>query len=192
MPLTTEPSICIPRTLDNVNWRDIKDTFEKLFGKGTVDRVDIVSDKRNNSSFCRIFVHMRYWPMNNPEAVEFRQKLMDGQTVQVVYDNPWFWKCAKSRAARPERKTAKTEPFIKFGDSSQAPSAPGAASNAALAATQRIPPPPLPSGWQAVPGKEQGASDEPPLATDEERRRAEREAQLVREEEEEQGATDEE
>ena len=134
---------------------------------------------------------MRYWPMNNPEAVEFRQKLMDGQTVQVVYDNPWFWKCAKSRAARPERKTAKSEPFIKFDDSSQAPSAPGAASNAALAATQRIPPPPLPSGWQAVPGKEQGASDEPPLATDEERRRAEREAQLVREEEE-QGATDEE
>ena len=187
MPLTTEPSICIPRTLDNVNWRDIKDTFETLFGKGTVDCVDIVSDKRNNSSFCRIFVHMRYWPMNNPEAVEFRQKLMDGQTVQVVYDNPWFWKCAKSRAARPERKTAKSEPFIKFDDSSGAPSGPGAASNAALAATQRVPPPALPSGWQAVPGKEQGATEQG--ATEQEQGATEQEQGAT---EQEQGATDEE
>ena len=47
----TEPSICIPRTLNNVSWRDVKDTMEAVLGKGTVDRVD----KRNGT--VRIIVN---------------------------------------------------------------------------------------------------------------------------------------
>ena len=57
----TEPSICIPRTLNNTTWRDVKNTFEEILGTGTVERVDIVPS-RNNDPFCKIFIHFRYWP----------------------------------------------------------------------------------------------------------------------------------
>ena len=110
----TEPSICIPRTLNNVSWREVKDTFEHLCGKGTVERVDIVRKKDDPSPFCRIFVHMRYWAIDNPEVAAIRQRLVDGENVKVVYDNPWFWKCSASHAPKPERTRLRKAPFVEF------------------------------------------------------------------------------
>ena len=116
MALITEPSICIPRTLNNVTWRDVKDTFEQLCGRGTVERVDIVRKRDDPSPFCRIFVHMRYWAVDQPDVAAIRQRLLDGETVKVVYDNPWFWKCAASHAPKPERTRPKAAPYVEFGD----------------------------------------------------------------------------
>jgi len=111
----TEPSICIPRTLDNVAWYDVKNTFETLIGKGTVERVDIVRSRNPQDAqpFCRIFVHFRYWP-NTPEIKAIRQRLVDGETVKVVYDSPWFWKCSASRVSKPERNTPRQAPYLQF------------------------------------------------------------------------------
>jgi hypothetical protein len=125
MALNTNPSICIPRTLNNVNWRTVKDTFEQLCGKGTfeqlcgkgtVERVDIVKKRDDPSPFCRIFVHMRYWPTDNPDVCAIRQRLIDGETIKVVYDNPWFWKCSASHAPKPDRTRPKEAPFVEFGE----------------------------------------------------------------------------
>lgn len=122
MSLITEPSICIPRTLHNVTWRHVKDVFEQLFGRGTVERVDIVTNRREESSpFCRIFVHMRYWPVNLPEVADLRKRLLDGEIIKVVYDNPWFWKCSASRTPKPERNI-RAPPYIEV--SSGAPVTP--------------------------------------------------------------------
>jgi hypothetical protein len=116
----TEPSICIPRTLNNINRKVVSETFEFILGKGTVERVDIVVDKNSTEDkpFCRIFVHFRYWPQN-VTAQEIRQQLMNGETVKVVYDEPWFWKCSKSRVPKPESQIRKP-PYIErqegFGD----------------------------------------------------------------------------
>lgn len=110
--IITEPSICIPRTLNNVTWKEVKDTFEKLLGKGTVDRVDIVTRRDDNSPFCRIFVHLRYWPMNDKSIVAWRQTLLDEGEIKVVHNHPWFWKCVASRVAKPEKKNVSTEPYI--------------------------------------------------------------------------------
>ena len=110
--LITEPSICIPRTLNNVGWREVKDTFEKIIGKGTVERVDIVTRRDDNSPFCRIFVHMRYWPTDNVKVANWRQTLMDGGEIKVVYKHPWFWKCVKSRLPQREKKTVSANPYI--------------------------------------------------------------------------------
>ena len=111
--IITEPSICIPRTLNNVSWRHVKDTFEKLLGKGTVERVDIVSRRDDESPFCRIFVHLRYWPMSDTAVAAWRQTLVDGGEIKVVHDHPWFWKCVASRVPKPEKKkTVSTEPYI--------------------------------------------------------------------------------
>jgi len=114
--LITEPSICIPRTLNNVNWRDVKDVFEKILGKGTVERVDIVTRRDDDSPFCRIFVHMRYWAVNVPEVAAFRNALQAGDTRKVVYNHPWFWKCAASRTAKPVKSRVSAEPYIMKDD----------------------------------------------------------------------------
>ena len=114
MSLITEPSICIPRTLNNVTWRDIKNVFETVLGRGTVERVDIVRKRNDTTPFCRIFVHLRYWPVNLPEVAEIRNRLMAGETVKVVYDNPWFWKCSASRVPKPECTREKVAPFVEF------------------------------------------------------------------------------
>jgi hypothetical protein len=111
-----EPSICIPRTLANVTWFQVKNTFEQLMGKGTVERVDIVSKNMgDNDPFCRIFVHFRYWP-NTPEMIALRNRLVAGETIKIVYDNPWFWKCAASRIPKPERTTPRAPPYIMFDE----------------------------------------------------------------------------
>lgn len=109
----TEPSICIPRTLNNTTWRDVKNTFEEILGSGTVERVDIVPS-RNNDPFCKIFIHFRYWPTSEPTAVQLRQRLMNGETLNVVYDTPWFWKCSASRLPKPERQRNKEAPYVDF------------------------------------------------------------------------------
>jgi hypothetical protein len=110
--LITEPSICIPRTLNNVGWREVKEVFEKIFGKGTVERVDIVTRRDDDSPFCRIFVHMRYWAVNVPEVAAFRNALLASETRKVVYNHPWFWKCAASRTPKPVKQRVSAEPYI--------------------------------------------------------------------------------
>lgn len=123
MSLINEPSICIPRTLANVTWFQVKETFEQIMGKGTVERVDIVSKNiGDNQPFCRIFVHFRYWP-NTPDMISLRERLIAGETIKIVYDNPWFWKCAASRIPKPERSTPRSAPYILFdGDSTSSES----------------------------------------------------------------------
>ena len=115
--IITEPSICIPRTLNNVTRQQVKEVFETVIGRGTVERVDIVANKQNDGQpFCRIFVHFRYWP-NSAEIMSIRQRLLDGEMIKVVYDNPWFWKCSASRVPKPTNSRPKTTPFIgDFGE----------------------------------------------------------------------------
>jgi hypothetical protein len=109
----TEPSICIPRTLNNITWRTVKDTFELILGKGTVERVDLIND-RNGEPFCKVFVHLRYWP-TDAESVNIRERLMAGDMVKIVYDNPWFWKCSASRLPKPDRESrSKKTPFVEY------------------------------------------------------------------------------
>lgn len=107
----TQPSICIPRALANVSWKDVKDIFEQLIGVGSIERIDLVRSK-NDDQFCRIFVHVRSWPVNKPEIADMRDRLLAGHTVKLVYDAPWFWKCVQSRIPKPERTKPRQAPFI--------------------------------------------------------------------------------
>ena len=112
--LVTEPSICIPRTLANVTWFQVKDTFEQLMGRGTVERVDIVAQNGDDKQpFCRIFVHFRYWP-NTPEISAIRERLIGGEVLKVVYDTPWFWKCSASRIPKPVKTPSNATPYMEF------------------------------------------------------------------------------
>ena len=94
-----EPSICIPRTFENITWKQVKETFEQLFGEGCVERVDVVKREHDNGDkFNRIFVHFKRW---DEAHSTIRNRLLAGEEIKIVYDEPWFWKCSMSRVAKP-------------------------------------------------------------------------------------------
>ncbi len=108
----TAPSICIPRVFSNITWTRVKSVFEEL-GLGEVDRVDMVKkENEKGESFKRVFVHFKCWA-STPEANQCRQKLISGDQVKIVYDEPWFWKISASKVERPEHNTQKrAEPIV--------------------------------------------------------------------------------
>lgn len=103
-----EPSICIPRVFNVVKKQYIINTFEKLLGKGCIERVDIVSNKppghsyklNNSTNFKKVFIHLHQWP-DNQKAQNIRNQLLKQKTIKLVYDEPWFWKCSASRLHKP-------------------------------------------------------------------------------------------
>lgn len=95
------PSICIPRVFPNITWQRVKGIFEEL-GLGIVDRVDMINKTNDNGiKYKRVFVHFKNWNADET-AQQVREKLLSGDQVKIVYDEPWFWKIAMSNAPRPE------------------------------------------------------------------------------------------
>ena len=108
-------SICIPRAFHKLGWRDVKIAFETAFNSpGCVQQVDLINrtDDRNRP-FKRIFVHFKFWPDNDTAKYAMdRMTSVEGGTFQLVYDEPWYWKCSLSRVAPPSfsNKLMKTTP----------------------------------------------------------------------------------
>ena len=99
----TAPSICIPRVFANITGKYVQGVFEDM-NLGKVERVDMVLKKNDKGeSFKRVFIHFKYW---NNDSSKVRQRLLQGNTIKVVYDSskPWFWKCSASRVPRPSNR----------------------------------------------------------------------------------------
>ena len=117
------PSICIPRTFRTIRGdqtkRAVFNTFRDL-RIGHIERIDTVhkTDQRGEH-YCTVYVHLR-WNMSSQLARETRQKLLDGNDIKVVYDEPWFWKCTMSNMEKPEDRVHKahttSRPRIDLGD----------------------------------------------------------------------------
>jgi hypothetical protein len=64
--------------------------------------------------------------MQSQLARDTRQKLMNGEEIKVVYDEPWFWKCVASTIEKPENRysegAARTtaRPRIDLGEGTRA------------------------------------------------------------------------
>ena len=97
----SEPSICIPRTLNNITRDSVKNVFESIFGINSIDRVDIIINNIDRD-FCKIFVHFKYWS-NDEEIIAIRNRLSRGDNIKIVHDPPRFWKCSASRTIKPYR-----------------------------------------------------------------------------------------
>jgi hypothetical protein len=94
------PSICIPRTFPNITEAIIRNKFDAL-DFGTIDRVDILTKEDDTGKkFNLIFIHFIEWN-DTPQIMEARQRLLAGQQIKMVYDDPWFWKLT---ALRPKVK----------------------------------------------------------------------------------------
>lgn len=125
----SSPSICIPRTFPTIRGEQTKravfNTFRDL-RVGYIDRIDTVhKTDKHGERFCTVYIHLK-WNMDNQLARETRQKLLDGQDVKVVYDEPWFWKCTASTIDKPENRYSEgqprnaSRPRIDLGDGTRA------------------------------------------------------------------------
>lgn len=94
-----EPSLCIPKMDHSIREKDIRRVFTKL-DFGEIDRVDIVSWKnsRQDQNFVRVFIHLKEWKQS---VEDIRMKLLNGETYNVVYNFPWFWKIVASCLPKP-------------------------------------------------------------------------------------------
>jgi len=102
VPKENEPlSICIPRAFKNTTSQRVFETFRRL-NFGYIDGVDVVSKTADGEEFVRIFVHFTRWNYSNPDAKKFREQIVKGEQVNILYDQPkpWFWKCSLSRLSR--------------------------------------------------------------------------------------------
>lgn len=120
-----EPSVCIPRVFANIDRKRIHNVFQTIFGPDVVSQIDMVSKVSDSGEeYSRVFVHFTKWP-KTMYAQQVRQKLLNGDKVKVVYDEPWFWYMSASRVERPQTRAREVSaPYIDLSDSSS--SAPGA------------------------------------------------------------------
>lgn len=109
-------SICIPRAFKNTSSQRVFETFRRL-NFGFIDGVDVVAKTtENGEDYVRIFVHFTRWNHSNPDARKFREQIVKGEQVNILYDQPkpWFWKCSLSRLTRliPREPAAEAAPPV--------------------------------------------------------------------------------
>ena len=107
-------SICIPRAFKNTSSQRVFETFRRL-NFGFIDGVDVVAKTaENGEEYVRVFVHFTRWNHSNPDAKKFREQIVKGEQVNILYDQPkpWFWKCSLSRLTRllPREPAAEVPP----------------------------------------------------------------------------------
>jgi len=120
--LPSEPSICVPRIYMNITKERVHDVFTDLFGRQAIDRVDMIErENKAGEPYKRAFVHFKSWPRTE-QSTEVRLKLLNGEEVKVVYDQPWYWRISASRLPRPEEQVRRKEsavpsrPFIMINE----------------------------------------------------------------------------
>ncbi len=85
------PVLCIPRVYSNINESRIRKIFNDLH-MGVLERIDIISKTtEKGEKFNRVFVHFHHW--NHSENANIaRERLLNGNEIKIIYDDPWFWK----------------------------------------------------------------------------------------------------
>jgi len=103
----TQPSICIPRVFNNISEKKIRQVFDEL-NLGKIIRIDI-KERTNEKGevFNRVYIHFEKWFWNEYAQV-VRKKVILGNEIKIIYDNPWFWKVSASKLLPP-----RTPPFEK-------------------------------------------------------------------------------
>ena len=93
------PSICIPCVSKRIKRYQIEDIFIKLnWGKIEKIRINYYQD------YNLVFIDFAQWYLNKSSIAEIRQKLIDGDSINVVYNEPWFWICKASFYNKGNRK----------------------------------------------------------------------------------------
>jgi len=120
------PALCIPRSVEHHTVQDIYNTFNQS-GLGVVSKVvvkpktfkltkweEITSqdttshDHHHNNnnivSYDNIYVYFKKWNTHNPAIKTYRDRLLNGQTIKIVFKSiptPIFWRCVAARFKTP-------------------------------------------------------------------------------------------
>ena len=94
-------SLCIPRVFNNITTGRIQNVFDEL-DVGILDRIDLVRcENSKGEKFKRAYIHFSTWS-DNSTAQEALEIIKNGGTFDIIYDDPWFWKCSLSRVRKPD------------------------------------------------------------------------------------------
>lgn len=95
------PSLCIPRVFPNITRERVEAVFREL-DIGRVERVDmVVRTGEKGETLKRVFVHLEWNDGEN--AKKARERLLCGNDIKIIYEEPWFWKVSANRSTRDER-----------------------------------------------------------------------------------------
>jgi hypothetical protein len=105
----TGVSLCIPKIFQNITEARIRAIFYGLRW-GFIERVDMVGTK------CYIHFAPGKWNMRNKEARDALTAMQNGDQVNVVYDDPWWWIIRISETPKPaEGLKKRPRPKVTFG-----------------------------------------------------------------------------
>jgi hypothetical protein len=99
---TSPLSLCIPRVYRTVTHGRISRCLSLALGvderdANFINRIDMVAHKnKNGQDYWRVFIHLASYP-ETAEGQLVAQMIAAGETVNIVYDDPWFWKMSMSR-----------------------------------------------------------------------------------------------
>jgi hypothetical protein len=89
-------SIFIPRVFANFSDERVAELFERL-DMGTVSYIDrIAKTDRDGKNYHSIYVHFESWNYDNTAVTSLHEKLDAGESVRIVYDDPWYWTVLKN------------------------------------------------------------------------------------------------
>lgn len=98
-----KPSLCIPRINPDIKEAQIRKIINGL-NIGIIERIDIVKKiTKREEDFNRAFIHFKKWNTNE-NAVKARERVINGNDIKVIYDEPWYWKISAYKYKEPEPK----------------------------------------------------------------------------------------
>ena len=99
------PVLCIPRVFSNIGEKRIYHILLQL-NIGEITRIDLVKRTGNKGeNYNQVYIHILW---NNEEnSITARQRLLNGQEIKIIYDDPWFWKVSAYRS--PVRNQSSTK-----------------------------------------------------------------------------------
>jgi len=91
----SSPSLCIPRVFSNISKERILRVFNEL-NLGKIDKIETTpvnssQDTIDKKKFNRVFIHFSEWGTSE-NAIKARKRIINGDDIKIIYDDPWFWK----------------------------------------------------------------------------------------------------
>lgn len=104
--------LIIPRVFPNITEKRIRNIFDTLF-LVEIERIEMIPTvSKEGKKFNKVLLHLSSWH-DNETAEKARTKLLGGDSVKIIYDEPWFWNVSSYRAKAPPLKKEEPEPSRK-------------------------------------------------------------------------------
>lgn len=116
------PAICIPRGLGKITHKELTSIVQKT-GLGDIYKIIIkprefilpewerttsaptatAVDNAHKVVYNNIYIYFKKWNTDNPIVQKYRNNLLNGQSIKIVYDTiptPIFWRCVAANFHR--------------------------------------------------------------------------------------------